>query len=69
MKTYFILEKDDINLSKLGKNYEIRTKDGPSVVFTAEAMVELINDMFDVKESFHEKIVFDSIEEKLYRLI
>jgi CTP synthase (UTP-ammonia lyase) len=69
MKTYLVIDKEDVNVAKMGKNYEIRTKNGPSIVFSADAMAELIDDMFNVEESFHEKVVMDSIEEKLYRLI
>ena len=69
MKTFLVIDKEDVNVAKMGKNYEIRTKNGPSIVFSADAMAELIDDMFDVDESFHEKVVADSIEEKLYRLI
>lgn len=44
------LEKEDINVHKIGLNIEIICEDGYTINFTREALDELVNDYQDIKE-------------------
>lgn len=44
------VEKDDINTSILGQNIELKLNDSLSIIFSSEALDELINDYQNLKK-------------------
>ena len=46
------IEKEDVTTSKLGENIMIQCKNDIDLIFTPEAMEELINDYNDIDELF-----------------
>ena len=50
MKTIIKIEHSDITTSRFGANLEIHVDDKTSIVFTMEALDELMRDYIEIKE-------------------
>jgi len=44
------VEKEDVNTSMIGKNIELRLNENIAIVFSPEALEELINDYGNLKK-------------------
>lgn len=53
MNTIIKIEKEDIVTSRLGMNVEIKISPNTSLVFTTEALDELVKDYAVIKEEIH----------------
>jgi hypothetical protein len=51
METFIKLDKKDINTRRLGNNIEIKVDEKFSLIFTPEALEELINDYSNISET------------------
>ena len=54
MKTTIKIEKEDISTSRLGMNIEVQIGPNDSIVFTIEALDELIKDYAEIKKEIQE---------------
>lgn len=55
-KIIYKIDKEDINTSKIGYNFMINCTDGIDIVFTREALDELINDYKALDKGVDEEI-------------
>lgn len=56
MKTTIKIEKEDISTNRLGMNIEVKIDDKTSLVFTPEAIEELIKDYSDIKKEIQDQV-------------